>query len=123
MRETMTEPVAWQPYSERLWVTLARTGGIALAVGALLAWRWGAIGRWPLAALLAFWPTFGGHWVEVFFLNVLHPWLPMARGTQITARLGVWFVGGIVLALGMMATAMLLGVTPARWLAWWTAGV
>jgi hypothetical protein len=43
------------------------------------------------------------------------------------ARLGVWFVGGTGLALGMGLTAMALGFPPAQWRAWgpawWLGGL
>ena len=35
------------------------------------------------------WPSLGGHWVELWFLNWLRPRLPVARGAQIVTRLGV----------------------------------
>ncbi len=60
-----------QPYREPLRTTLVRTGLIALIVGALLARRWGGLTRWPLATLLVLWPSFGGHWVELAYLNHL----------------------------------------------------
>jgi hypothetical protein len=47
----------------------------------------------------------------------------MAGGVQGAARLAVWFVGGIGLAIGMRLTAMALGsFRMARWPAWWIAG-
>ena len=115
---------AWQPYWEPLRVTVLRTGGIALAVGAVLA-RWmGGLSRWPLATVLVLWFSFGGHWVELWFLNWLRPRLPPARALQVAARVAVWFVGGVGLGLGMALTAMMLaGYTPARWPAWWLPGV
>jgi hypothetical protein len=40
------------------------------------------------------------------------------------ARVGVWFAGGIALALGMDLTAMVLaGFGMARWPAWWIGGL
>src|SRR5438034_11043719 len=109
--------MTWQPYREPLRVTLLRTGTIAVVVGALLArpWREGGLARWPMATLLVLWPALGGHFVEVWFLNWLRPRLPDARAVQVGARIGVWFVGGIGLALGMRLTAMALGLRPARW--------
>ena len=103
-----------------------RTCTIALVVGAVLAcWR-GGLARWPATTLLVLWPAFGGHWVELWFLNWLRPRLPMARAVQIGARVGVWFVGGTGLALGMGLTALVLGLHPARssaWgPAWWLGG-
>jgi hypothetical protein len=116
--------MTWQPYREPLRMTLARTITIALVVGAVLASVSGGLARWPIATLLALWPSFGGHWVELLFLNWLRPRLPGARAVQIAARIGVWFVGGAALAFGMHLTAMATGGFPtARWPAWWIGGV
>ena len=108
-------------YQEPFWVTLARTGTIALVVGALLAWWRG--GHWLVATLLVLWPSFGGHWLELWFLNWLRPRLPSGRTSQTAVRILVWFVGGIGLAFGMRLTAMALrGFRPRGW-AWWLGGV
>jgi hypothetical protein len=119
----MTAP--WHPYREPLRTTLLRTGTIALVIGAVLAARWGGFARWPIAIVLALWPSLGGHFVEVGFLNWLRPRLPDGRGDQVAARLTTWFVAGIVLATGMYLTALALAAAPpARGLAWWwTAGL
>jgi len=114
----------WRPYQEPLQTTLVRTGTIALVAGAVLARSWGGLARWPLATLLMLWPSFGGHWLELWFLNWLRPRLPANRPEQIAARVVVWFVGGAVLALGMSVTALVLaGLQPARWPAWWLGGL
>lgn len=113
----------WQPYREPLRATILRTGTIAIAGGAVLALFWGGLRHWPVAILLVLWPSFGGHWVEVWFLNRLRPRLSFARGVQVAARLGVWFVGGVGLAIGMGLTARAFtGFRPAHWPAWWVAG-
>src|SRR5580658_1323764 len=82
----------WQPYREPLRVTTLRTGMIAIVGGALLARFWGAMGHWPMswpkAALLILWPSFGGHWVEVWFLNWLRPRLSITRGVPRLTRMG-----------------------------------
>jgi hypothetical protein len=115
---------SWQPYREPLRRTLIRTGAIALVVGAVLAGWWGGPGRWPFATLLVFWFSFGGHWVEVGFLNGLRPRLSSTPAVQVATRIGVWFVGGTALGLGVALTAMLLaGLRPERWPAWWLGGV
>ncbi len=112
----------WQPFREPFPITILRTGAIAIVVGVVLA-RLG-LARWWIAILLVLWPSFGGHWVEVWFLNRLRPRLSTARGVQVTARVSVWFTGGIVLAIGMGLTAMALTrFRPAHWSAWWLAGV
>ncbi len=114
----------WQPFREPLRVTLLRNGMIAIVVGALLARFWGGLVRWPLATLVVLWPSFGGHWVEVWFLNWLRPRLSIARGVQVAARVGVWFVGGIGLAIGMGLTAMAFaGFRTAHWPACWLGGL
>ena len=103
---------------------MLRTGSIAIVVGAVLAPVWGGLARWLIATLLVLWPSFGGHWVEVWFLNWLRPRLSIARGVQVAARVGVWFVGGTGLAIGMGLTAMArAGFRPAHWPAWWLGGL
>jgi hypothetical protein len=118
----MTSPL--QPFQEPVRHTLVRTGAIALAGGAVVARSWGGLGRWPLATLLVLWVTFGGHWLEVWFLNWLRPRLSVARTVQVAARLGVWFVGGALLGAGMAFTARSwAGVLAVRWPAWWLGGL
>ena len=114
----------WQPYREPLRTTLLRTAIIAIVVGAVLALSLGALARWPRFSLLMLWPSFGGHWVEVWFLNWLRPRLSIARGVQIAARIGVWFVGGTGLYIGMCLTAMAFdGFRPTVWPTWWLGGL
>jgi hypothetical protein len=114
----------WQVYREPLRITMLRTGMIALVVGAVLARFWGGLVSWPMASLMVLWASFGGHWVEIWFLNWLRPRLSSARGLQIAARIGVWFIGGIGLAIGMSLTTMALaGYRPAQWPAWWLGGL
>jgi hypothetical protein len=77
-----------------------------------------------MATLLVLWVSFGGHWVELWFLNWLRPRLSIARGVQIGARVAVWFVGGCALALCIDLTALALtGFRPAQWPAWWLGGL
>ena len=114
----------WEPHREPFRVTLLRTGGIALIVGAVLASFWGGLSRWPVATLLVLWPSLGGHFVEIWFLNWLRPRLSDTRAVHVAARLVVWFVGGVGLLLGMCLTAMaLVGRQPAQWPAWWIGGL
>jgi hypothetical protein len=114
----------WQPYREPFHITLLRTGMIAIVGGAVLARFWGGRAGWLTATLLVLWPSFGGHWVEVWFLNWLRPRLSIARGVQVAARVGVWFVGGTGLAVGMGLTAMeLAGYRQTHWPTWWLGGL
>ena len=111
-------------YREPILTTLTRTGTVALVTGVVLAWWLGGLVYWPAATLMTLWPAFGGHWVELWFLNCLRPRLPVARAVQVGVRVVVWFIGGIGLALGMRLTAMALaGFRPAHWPAWWIGGL
>ncbi len=113
----------WRPYREPLRVTLTRTISIAIVAGAVVASRSGGIRRWPLLSLLMLWPAFGGHWIDLAFLNWLRPRLPASRQIQVVARIAVWFVGGMMLALGARLTATLLSEHRSlAWLTWATAG-
>jgi hypothetical protein len=113
----------WQPHREPLSATLTRTVTIALVAGAVVALRWGGLARWPMTTLVMLWPSFGGHWIELWFLNWLRPRLSDARAVQVAARLAVWFVGGTALALGMVLTATLVGLRLAHWPPWWVGGL
>ena len=119
----MTAP--WQPVREPLRATLTRTVALALIVGTVLAIvrRLGVAG-WMIAVVLVLWPSFGGHWVDLWFLNWLRPRISPARATQASARVAVWFGGGCLLAFGMCLTASALTTFPrSRWPAWWMGGV
>lgn len=114
----------WQPHHEPLRTTLTRTFSIAI-VGAAVASRWlGGLRYWPVLFLVMLWPSLGGHWLDVLFLNWVRPRLPADWWTQRFSRVALWFVGGIVLALGARWTAALLLARPPRdWLTWTMAGI
>ncbi len=111
----------WQPYQEPLRSVLLRTGLIAFAVG--------AVARSLTIGIIALWPSLGGHFVEVWFLNWLRPRLPLARTVQTVARVATWFVAGSLLIIAMQRTwehlVLLLGVRLYyRYLwPWWLGGV
>lgn len=100
-----------------------RTGMIAIVGGAVLARFWGGLGRWPMATLLILWFSFGGHWVEIWFLNWLRPRVSDARALQVAARFGVWLVGGTGLAVGMALTAIAFAGFRWHWPGWWLGGL
>ena len=117
----MTTPFI--PFREPLRSTLTRTIGIAVVGASVLALASGRVRMWPLLVLLMLWPSFGGHWLDVLFLNGLRPLLPPARAAQVAARVLTWFAGGTLLALGAALTAeALAGVTPERWPSLWLGG-
>ena len=113
----------WQKFHEPFSATLLRNGIIALVVGAIIARFWGGIANWPLATLVALWPSLGGHYVETWFLNGLRPRLPISRPVLLVMRITVWFVGGIGLVFAMGLTARALApAKPMHWTAWWIGG-
>lgn len=118
---------AWVPHRESLRSTLRRTVLIAIVAGTVLAaWSAGSARpiRWPVAVVLMLWVSFGGHWVELWYLNWLRPRLPVARTGQSFARLATWFLGGCALGVGMVLTARALGgIRLTHWSAWWVGGV
>jgi hypothetical protein len=113
----------WQPFREPLRTVVLRNGVIAILAGVVVARLWAGLARWPLTTVLMLWPSFGGHWVEVWFLNWLRPRLFLARGVQIAARVGVWFLAGAGFAIAMRGTVIVFtGLPPAHFVAWWLAG-
>jgi hypothetical protein len=84
--------------------TLRRTGRIAIVGGLIFAGLSHGWVGWPLAALLMLWPSLGGHFVELWFLNWLRPRLSRARSVQSVSRMSVWFLGGICLMVGVTFT-------------------
>lgn len=113
----------WQPYREPYRITLTRTLSIALIAGAIVALSGGGIRRWPALSLLMLWPAFGGHLIDLLFLNWLRPRLSDRRSIQLAARVAFWFGGGIVLGVGARFTDQLLFDRPRLVsLTWATAG-
>ncbi len=76
-----------QPFQEPIRQTLFRTGHDAFVVSGAMPCRPEG-GQTALATPLVLWPSFGGHWVEVWFLNGCAlvfppspvPRLPLASG-------------------------------------------
>jgi hypothetical protein len=108
---------------EPLRVTLTRTVGIALIAGAAVASRWGGLARWPVLTVVMLWPSLGGHYVELAYLDVVRPRLSASRAARTLARIAVWFVGGALMVVGMHFTAILLRAPkPLPTSAWWIGG-
>lgn len=109
---------------EPLRVTLTRTVAIALIAGAVLAARWGGLSRWPLTTTLMLWPSLGGHYVELAYLDVVRPRLSESHVVHVLARIAVWFVGGALLAIGMRFSAIALHAPrPLPGSFWWIGGI
>jgi len=109
---------------EPLRVTLTRTVGIALIAGAALASRWGGLAMWPVTSVVMLWPSLGGHYVELAYLDVVRPRVSPSRAAQTLARIAVWFVGGALMVVGMHFTAIILHAPrPLPTSAWWIGGI
>ena len=114
--------MTWQSYHEPLHVTLVRTGLVGLVLGLIVARLQSQRASWPQWTAFALWFSFGGHWVELFFLNWLRPRLASARWVQVTGRLFTWLVGGTLLIVGARITAASFSGQSLRLPAWWLGG-
>jgi hypothetical protein len=114
---------SWTPFEEPLRTTVLRTGTIALVIGTIMVVASAHRISWPVAVVVALWPAFGGHWIELWFLNWLRPRIARERRLQVLARLAVWLVGGIALALMMGVTARALGEAGIAWRGVWLGGL
>jgi hypothetical protein len=111
------DPTRFSPYREPLRVTLARTVLIALLLGTaaflLNLPRFQASTahayRWLTLVTCVHWVSFGGHWVEIAYLNLLRPRIARWPDTWLVlVRLGVWVAGGTLLMLGLVTTYSLM---------------
>jgi hypothetical protein len=117
-RERMTA------FHEPLHRTLTRTFGVVIVAGGVASIWLGGMRLWPALSLVMLWPSLGGHWVDVLFLNGLRPHLPATPVIQRAARLVLWFVAGVVFGLGVRWTAAPLVARPSfAWLTWAKAGL
>lgn len=114
--------MTWQPYTEPLRVTLVRTGILGLVIGFVIAVTQRQPGSWALWTVFALWFTFGGHWVEIFFLNWVRPRLAASRWAQVNGRVVTWLVGGTVLMIGARMTVLSVSAYALRLPPWWLGG-
>jgi hypothetical protein len=117
----MSGSTEWPRVEEPLGRTLRRTVCIALVVGAAFALRAHQVRLLVPMALIALWPSLGGHYVEIAFLNGLRPHLPRARTAQLAARVAVWLVAGVGFYLLMALSTRVLPMRRLPW-RWWWAG-
>jgi hypothetical protein len=110
------------PLDEPLKTTIVRNGAIALVLGTVIFVATAHRTSWPAAVLVAAWPTFGGHWIELVFLNWLRPRIAPERRVQVFARIALWVVGGDVIAVMMWITAHFLGGADVAWRTVWFGG-
>jgi hypothetical protein len=102
----------WQRFQEPVHRTLIRNVAIAVGVGAGVALiRRNAMVFLPTATL-ALWPSLGGHFVELAFLNFIRSRAPASRPSQIAVRVFTWFAGGCLLYVCMVGTARALSLAP-----------
>lgn len=121
-------PLNTDPHREPLQSVVTRNLAIAAAVATIAAFATGRLSRWPLVFLLALWPSFGGHWIELWFLHYLRPRLPAHRPIHTTARILLWFAAGALFTFAMRATLALVSklaapMPPTRLPSWWAGGL
>jgi hypothetical protein len=101
---------------------LVRNAALAAAVGAVLAFQRHDLRLLLPIVALASWFSLGGHYIELVFLNGLRARIPQGRFTQGVSRLLVWFSGGLLLYIGMAATARALPIEVPPLRLWWYGG-
>ena len=112
----------WPRMEEPFRLTLARNATIATVVAAVLALLRHDPGAFLPVAALALWPSLGGHYVELAFVNGIRTRIPHGRLTQAVVRLLVWFAGGILLYACMAATSRALPIKALPLRLWWCGG-
>ena len=112
----------WQAFHEPIRRTLVRTGLIGVVVGLVAVRVQRQPESWPRWIVFGLWLSFGGHWVEIFFLNWLRPRLAATRWVQVAGRLCTWLVGGTVLLVGARVTLLAAGPAAIRLPPWWLGG-
>ncbi|HEX9393733.1 MAG TPA: hypothetical protein VF923_03720 [Gemmatimonadales bacterium] len=119
----MTEGVAAERFQEPLRRTLARNGALAAVAGLVVVLQRHDLRLLLPVATLALWFTLGGHYVELAFLNGVRARIAPGRVTQAVARLLVWSSGGVLLYVGMAATARALSIAHPPLGLWWHGGL
>ena len=115
-------PLPVPRFSEPWQRTAIRTGGLTLVVALVAAVARRNLGAGVIALLIAPWFAVGGHFVELFYLNILRPRLVAASVPLLAARLAFWFVGGVVLYFAALASVRLVVPRPPAF-PWWGAGL
>jgi hypothetical protein len=113
----INDPNRFKSFHEPLLSTITRTGAIAVGVATMLVFArlhrvpatWIEWRLWLVLIAAIAWPSFGGHWVELFYLNRMRPRLAgWSDSRLIFVRLGTWLVGGAILFAGAAITYSLL---------------
>ena len=112
----------WPRFEEPFRRALARNVALATVVGAGLALQRHDLKLLLPVAALALWFSLGGHYIELTFLNGLRARMPQGRLAQRVIRLLVWFSGGVLLYVGMAATARALPIEAPPLRLWWYGG-
>ena len=119
----MVNKTEWKKYSEPIVSTLGRTFTIAIVVGAILAIRKHDLAGFLPVFLSALWFGLGGHFIEIFFLNVVRPTISVNRVVQRIIRILVWFVGGSVLYVGAALTLLFFPMAHPALIHLWAGGL
>src|SRR5437763_15151470 len=113
METLSADPGRFKRYREPPSATILRTGGIALVVASVafvigfhrlpstsIQWQ-----NWLALVVFLFWISFGGHWVEIIYLNRIRPRLAhWSDFALMLVRLCVWEIGGAVLFVGAVVS-------------------
>jgi hypothetical protein len=110
----------WAREKELILRTLRRNIAISVVVGVVIAVARHAPFMAVPGTVLALWPSLGGHFVEIAFLDGVRHRLPRDRLVQASARVIWWIAGGTFLGAALIATAHALPIAPPQWRWWWS---
>lgn len=98
------QPSLFVPFRERLAQTVGRTFTIALIPSIVIGLRTQNVAVTVTGFLAGLWFSFGGHWVEMLWLEQLRTRINPSRPIQILCRIGFWFAAGCALTFFMGLT-------------------
>jgi hypothetical protein len=116
------QPTSWPRIEEPFHRTLARNAAIAIVVAGIVALVRHDLRAFLPVAALALWPSLGGHYVELAFVNQMRTRISRGWFIQTVARVVVWFAGGVLLYLCMVVTAYIFPIKPLPLRLWWCGG-
>ena len=99
-----------EKYKEKIKNTLIRNFLIALLIGLIFTFvqfdNFNDVTTKQLTIniISIFWISFGGHWIDILYLNYLRFQLPKKRHIETTTRLLWWYLGGTLLFTAVSIT-------------------
>jgi uncharacterized membrane protein len=105
---------------EPLSTTVLRTFSVAALVATIISIRTQTASIWTAQFCVVLWVSFGGHWLELFYINTLKKKLPKIDWPF---RLVFWFACGVLLSFPMNLTRDMMEGNLSDKPEWWAFGL